>query len=466
MELTNIFHYFALIVYFSLLVLVFFYIKSILKKNGFNMLSLFLMTFTIFYLIIPFVHTFFESYRDNVAPYTQLLNLVSEEEILFNTLIAFLFMSVIIVSYKLSFKRRFSVKENINSNQKIELKNRLNYFGVLRLTDILLILGVGSIVLLIIEVGSLSTYLSLGALTRGLDKDPTQYIRSSYLQLVTLSLVILATPYLYLFLYREKRQKAVLIKFFIALLFSILFLFYNQGRAPLILFFLPFLFTFKSNGKKGVIGLSLVFFLSVYLLSYLDAIFNYISYGVYNVKESSHFITQFLREFSYPFTNFVLKEDLVEATGFRYFYDYVIWPFTMIPSSITNLFGIKKDEIVSVSLKNTSSYGEFLGVAPSGGIPVDFLTFNYYQYGYIALFVICIIVGRLLKGLDHIFYTFHDNLAVKVILYRICFSIINMMNNADISAIVRNRLDVVILIFVVIYLYIDKRKKGLRVINS
>lgn len=446
----SLFNIFIFIFYAVIFMVIYLFLKRIISKNGFTLISVFVLTFSLFYLIVPFVQILFPKYRDNTSLFTQLLNQRSQEEIFLNVLIVLLCLLVVLFGYSLKMKSESSefhfYGESINFNKR-------SYERIQRIADAILIIGVSSIVILIIEVGSIKDYLSLGSLTRGINKDPTMYVRSSFLQLITLSLVILVTPYLYLYLYRLKKQKIVLIKFIIALSFSILFLLYNQGRAPLLLFFLPFLFTLRKNNKQNIGRLGIFFIIAMFLLNYLDAIFKYLSYGTYVMKESGNFLTEFLSEFSYPFTNFVLRGDLIGYSGYRFFYDYFIWPFTMIPSSVSGLLGFEKSSLVAVSIHNTNAYGYFLGVEPDGGIPVDFLTFNFYQFGYISLLLVCFIIGILLKKLDEIFIFYRNNFAIKVILFRISFSMINILNNADISAIVRNRLDIVLLVVILIYIY-------------
>jgi len=461
MSIETAFYCMAFLVYFIVFSLIYMYVKKIISAQGFNSLSVFILTFSIFYFVVPFVQTFFVSYRDNTSLFTRMLNQMSNEKVFLNFLIAAICLLLIIVSYNLKLDFKFKrtnferlTKAKVSQKGKGLIFKKINY-----LADILFILSVGSILVLIIEIGSLKDYLALGSLTRGLDKDPTQYISSSSLQLITLSAIILTTPYLYMYLYRTSKGKLTMIKLIVSLTFSVLFLFYNQGRAPIIIFALPFLFSFRRKKKKGFLGLTIVFLMGLFALNYLDALFNYLSYGYYQVEEEDvNFVTKFLSEFSYPFANFSLRNELLSFVGHRYMYDYIIWPFTMVPSSLLNIIGLSKTSIVAVSTLNTEAYGYFLGVIPSGGIPVDFLTFNFYQLGYVSLIFICVIVGRVVRKMDEIFYFFKDNFPIKVLLYRLNFSIIAILNNADISAIVRNRLDVVVLFIVLLYIYKKSKK--------
>ncbi|MGD9677340.1 MAG: hypothetical protein AB7V16_03090 [Vulcanibacillus sp.] len=415
-------------------------------------MCMFILTYGLFYLLVPFIQTYFGLYRNNISWFAILLNRVSIEEIFLNFLLAVVFLTVIIISYSVKTK---SSERNANEYiQNSKLNANSPYFKkVIRATDVIFIFSVLSILLLIRETGSLSNYLSLGVLTRGIDKDTSVYISSSYLQLVTASVIVLATPYLYLFLYRLRKSKALIIKLIVSLIFSIIFLLYNQGRASIIIFFLPFIFTLRNVKRTNILGLGLLMIFVVLSLDYIDAFFKYLAYGYFPINNSSNHISTFLGEFSYPFANFTLRHDLIEYVEYRFGIDYLVWPITMIPNSLLKIIGFSKENIISVLTMNTNAYGAILGAMPTGGIPVDFLTINFYQFGYISLLITSIIVGRLIKYFDRIFAFFRDDFVIKIVLYRLSFSIINILNNNDLSAIVRNRLDVVLIAVFIIYIY-------------
>lgn len=448
----SFFSYISFFIYILIFFSLFLVVNKNIKNNGFNSLSMFILTFTLFYLIVPFIQTYFNSYKNDLSLFSILLNQYNNIEIFFNFLICCVCLGLILIAY--NFKNKKSKIEMVGEVTKNHFnENNILFNKINRISDIIFIISVVSIILLIIEVGSISTYLSLGRLTRGLDKSTSDYIRSSFLQLVTASVLVLVPPYLYLYLYRMKKNKIILMKLIIALLFAVLFLLYNQGRAPLIVFLLPFIFTIRfRKSKRGIFGLVLLFTIGLFSLNYLDALFRYLAYGYYSLERNNNLITQFLGEFSYPFANFSLRKELLDYSGYRYMFDYFIWPFTMIPSTITQLVGLSKESIIAISTVNVEAYGSFLGIKPSGGIPVDFLTFNYYQFGYISLFISCIVTGRLLRAFDNIIYLFRNNIAIQIVLYRLTFSMINILNNADFSAIVRNRLDVVILLIILLYI--------------
>ncbi len=451
--LSYIFFFVYIIVYIAL----FFYVKKILKKEGFNVMCMFILTYALFYLLVPFIQTYFVIYRNEESLFAILLNSVSIEEIFLNFLLAVIFLAIIIFSYSV---RTTSITKEEHKNiliSKIEA-NAQYIKKVIKGTDLLFIVSVLSILLLIREAGSLRNYLSLGALTRGLNKDTSVYIRSSYLKLVTASVIVLFTPYMYLFLYRLKKSKSLLIKLVISLIFAIIFLLYNQGRAPLIIFLLPFLFTFKNMRTKNIFSLVLLMIFVLLSLDYINAFFKYLAYGYFPTGNSSKYINTFLGEFSYPFANFTLRHNLVKYVDYRLGYDYLIWPTSIIPNSLLKIIGFDKDTIAFILTMNTNAYSELLNLIPNGGIPVDFLTFHFYQFGYVSLLIASIIVGKLIKYFDRIFDFFRDEFVIRVVLYRLSFSMINILNNNDLSAIIRNRLDIVVIAIFIIYIYNAQKK--------
>lgn len=435
------------------------YIGKRIKKEGFNCINVFILIYTTFYIVTPLVFIIFEGKRDTSTLYNIALGSISNENILFNCIICIILLGFLIFMYnQYKPKTRSKKKLDINNIQKdnIKIYKKLNLIA-----DLLFIIGSISIIIIIISVGGIKSYLALGSATRGAVSRATEFISSEALPLITLSQIILVSPYIYFYLMKTDNKKIIKYKLIGSLFFAILYLFYNQGRAPLILFLIPFLLVSKFIKRTKLIGLIILFILCFPLLEYLNGIFLYLSYGVYRT-ESRDIISTFLLEYSYPFSNFALKNELVNINGFRMGIDYILWIINIIPSSILKFVGIYKGNYQLVGNINTNSYSVITGYAVSGGIPVDFLTFNYYQGGYIILIFSIVIVALLLKKVDSYFYILKENLAFKIILYRVSISIINIMTNSDLSVIVRTRMDILILLFIIIYM---GKKYSLRVIN-
>src|SRR5699024_10395726 len=81
------------------------YVKNKLASDGFTIFNIFILAYTLFYLIVPFVHLFFKNYRDNLSLYTIVLNTVKDETIILNYLLTLVLLLVIIFGYKISFSK-------------------------------------------------------------------------------------------------------------------------------------------------------------------------------------------------------------------------------------------------------------------------------------------------------------------------------------------------------------------------
>ncbi|WP_318250109.1 O-antigen polymerase [Terribacillus saccharophilus] len=436
--------------------LIYIYSSKSISRYGFKNINIFVMIFTLFYIVLPILFILFEEYRDTTTLYNIVLNSLSNEEILINSVLCMTFLGLILFVYHLRGKSKYSEPLSI---KKVSIINKQLYKKVNLFADILFLSSAISIIILITSVGGVSQYLALGSFSRGTNTSLSDYISSGLVPLVTFSVIILVSPYLYCYLFGVKRNKWVLFKFIVSMFFAVLYLLYNQGRAPLLLFLLPFLLSSRFMEKNKTIKLILLFIICIPLLNVLNSLFTYFSYGYYSTQEQS-FIASFLLEFSYPFTNFAVRETLVDIGGFRLGIDYIYWLLALIPSSILSTIGISKNMIETLGSVNTNSYSYITSMENRGGIPVDFLTFNYYEGGYITLFIGLIVTGIILRIIDDRFIYLSNNFAFRIILLRITVSILNLMTNSDWAVIARTRTDIVILILFVLFVCLYSRMKS------
>jgi oligosaccharide repeat unit polymerase len=450
----------ALIVFLIPLICIYFYASKSIAKYGFNNINIFILIYTIFYILVPFFSIFFKDYRDDTTLYNMVLNSFNDYSILFNSILCIFFLGVILFVYHNPVTREpFNIEIN---KEEIHSINIYLYKKINRFADGIFIIGGSSIIILVISSGGILNYLALGSSARGATSTISDHISSGLIPLITLSVIILVCPYLYYYLLKVKNNNILKFKFILSMLLVIFYLIYNQGRAPLLLFLLPFFLVSKFMKRKKLLKLVLLFLTCFPLLNILNGFFLYLSYGVYRTEEHS-ILSSFLLEFSYPFTNFLNRNYLIEVNGFRYGLDYIYWFFTLIPNSILKLIGLSKDSIETLGSLNTNGYSIITNSENQGGIPVDFLTFNYYEGGYLTLLIALVLTGYLLKILDRNFLILKNNLAIKIILYRISISILNLITNSDWSVIARTRTDIIILVFFVIYIsWSAKRRSSIK----
>lgn len=435
-----------------------------IQSNGFNCCTTFLMIMVLFYIVIPLLYVLFQESRDVSTAFNILLSTRSLDDIAMNMLLASVLIAMLLFFYHCTVKqgtillyRRFG-KENTTDYQAWDKINRTAELKIERMADITLILGGISIIMCITAVGGIGKYLALGSQARGLNKSLSDYISSSFLPLITLSNIILASPFLYKYLLSvEKKRYFLKIKFWVSFCIAVIYLLYNQGRLPLLLFFVPFLLDLKIAKKAKIGTLIAVSILCIFVLEPLSNLFIYFSYGRVVSTQSAGFLNTLLLEFTYPFANFVNRSELLNCIGMRWGIDYIQWPLTVLPSSILKLIGFSKSSIETIGSLNTNAYSTIVG-GVGGGIPTDFFTFNYYQFGTVSLLLALPIIALVLKKIDSRISNVADNDATKILILRVCFLVISMVNNFDFSVIFRMRFDIIIIIWAIFYIAKIKKR--------
>jgi len=415
-----------------------------IKRYKFNSFIVFSLSYILFYIFVPVVHFFFPNIVNTSTHYNILISQSSPEKTFFTTLFLYSIFMLLNVLYN-------SLMTNTNQRVKpyLFIAKKPSRKKIYWITTILFSISFFSIVYIVFAVGGLTNYFALGAYTRGHVSGSDEVISSSLLPLITLSVLSLFPPYMYyLFMKRDNR---ISIKFFFSISFivAIFYLIHSQGRAPLILFLLPFVLVtlFK---KKIKISYLIVLLLIIFpLLELLNSYFNYLSYGVFDYS-SSNLIEQFSREFSYPFSNFLYRDQLLNRFGYRFFIDYIIWIPRLIPQQILNIIGFGKSSIETIRFLNTEAYSSILSLPAGGGIPVDLLTYTYYQMGYISVFLSLSFVVYLISKLDKIIIKMSKFKEYQILFFRVIFSIPILMTNSDLSAVTKSRIDIIIMIIIIV----------------
>ncbi len=452
----------------------FFLLSKIVEEihfKGFNCISTFIFVSILFYLIIPLLYIKFEENRDSSTAFNILLKENSNIDIATTILMCILLIAAIWIFYKIdiynSRKVIIKLKEYKKDHIMVDWENvnKICYKRISIVADITLILGAVAIIGCIVAVGGIGKYLALGSQARGLNKDITDYVSSAFLPLITLSTIVLVAPYLYKYLIENNKGNFLLkVKFVISFIICVIYLLYNQGRLPLLLFFIPFILESKIARNMKIGTLIVVTVLCIFVLEPLSNLFTYLSYGRIVQTNSSSFMNTLLLEFTYPFSNFINKSKLVLNFGFRYGLDYIQWPFTVIPSSLLKIIGISKNELTTIGALNTDAYATIVGRV-GGGIPADFFTFNYYQFGIFSLLLSVFIVARILKKIDQRIEFIRPNKSTMIIILRVCFLLISLVNNFDFSVIFRMRFDLLIHIGIIFYIA-SKGKEVMKIKNG
>lgn len=420
-----------------------------------------LMACVLFYGAIPILYWLFPSQRAETALYHVLLAQLDQTELLVPMLLSALLVCFMTVCYALTFVHgelylSCLLTHDPPSTSAVSSWEEVNRHCISHVTWLahgLLFLGAASMLLCIHGVGGLVPYLALGSLTRGIGKDVTSAISRAYLPFVTLSVVILAPPYLYRFAMQAAQRRGFLrLCFIVSVGMAMLYLLFNQGRVPLLLFLLPFLLDWKPIRKLGVAGLIGLFIMSCLLLEGMQAAFSFLSYGVWRKTMSSSLLHILLQEFTYPFANFANRDQLVEAMGFRYGLDLVQWPLVVLPSGLSALVGVEKSNLTTIGESLTHTYATVTELPAQGGIPSDLFFFLYAQGSYGTLAIGLGMLMRLLHSCDQRLRRLVSNAPARILVLRVSLLMVSCINNFDVAVLLRTRTDLFIDLFVLLWL--------------
>lgn len=445
----------------TILFLITYTLKKI-KTYGFLSGDMFIATNVLFFIMVPLLYLISPNNRDKSTLYNKLLASNSDETICISMILCCFLIICLFFMYNMNLKngRVYLIfNRKLKREKNWEELNKLTSRKIKKIADITLLLGGVSIIVCILASGGIKEYVAIGSFGRGIEKDITEHISSSLLPLITLSSVILATPYLYKYLLNINiKYKHLHLKFYISFFLASIYLLYNQGRLPLILFFAPFILDLKIARKAKISMLIVLIILSFPLLGFLSKLFTYLTYNYWSDVENSNVLQTFLLEFTYPFSNFVNRQSILNVVGYRWGIDYIQWPFLIVPSFLLKVIGISKNSFTTIGTLNTNAYSSILNLKAGGGIPTDFFIFNYIQFGWISLILSMIIVMTFLKKVDKRIINMCGNDSIKIIILRICLLIISTVNNFDLSVIIRMRFDLIILVMIIFYIDHISRK--------
>ncbi len=210
----------------------------------------------------------------------------------------------------------------------------------------------------------------------------------SFLQPIRTMSLIAAFGFFALLLNTGKSKLTISAGLVLSLVFSAYVLFSRQGRLAFVVYMSVFLFGRAFYNRLP--ARYMLLFLGVVAPFSLVALF-YISIWM-GLKPSDDIISFVAKEISFPYASFFAQLDHEEYL-FRYFYDILISPVFLLPSSLWSNW------IESVSQVNTEVLiGAAKGYGQTTGIPVDILTLGLMQFHLLGVFLMGAIAGFLLRA--------------------------------------------------------------------
>jgi hypothetical protein len=443
----------TVILYFILLIIAVYILIDSIKKDKNLLGTVFFAVFILYYILTPAILGLYDtSTLSGIknAPHLYVYANATEIEKL-RAFVITLFATVLLIALR---RVRYSLgKKGKNYYGTSEYRNlKYDYDKVdnivYKMGIVFLIVGGLSLFELTYELGGVRSMLSVGSTIRGYIVSNENYLSSIGAICKTLSVFVTGSFFCFYSSNPTHRRHTLLTV--LSLILSVIYLLFNAGRGPLVLFFACLFFAIvKERGRKViwlvVLGMIFIFFVS----SSLEVVMNNVSRGLpafynleYNVSDN---LFSTISDLAFPSANVIELPKIVAKSGYSFGVDYILWFSEIIPKRLLSFFWNLLPTRILVTTK-VSQYYIQLGLS-NGGTPADFITFGWFQGSIIGLIVNCILYDAILKN-------FNDKLSLlpkqySIIKYRMCFFAFSLITSNDLPVMLKSNLFLIIMMIVI-----------------
>jgi hypothetical protein len=315
--------------------------------------------------------------------------------------------------------RNIIYNKNLTSNRIIE-------FNTIIFATIAIFLGAFSLLTIINQLGGPISAMQYADLIRNPAFDNTILLSQTSLMLLRVSDLLVVSAFLTFFLLVIYRRKIYLLFFLSSALLATYYLIFSAGKFTLLTFIGSFFiyYVYRSN-KFFYTKLIVIVIITLLVIPLMDSLFHVFYHGISNITYDFDF-NSLLNQFSFPFSNVINLFNLSDYVDFRYGVDFYNWILIVLPNSLISIFGLYEPVDLSDIISNF--YISTATVRISGGTPVDIITFLYFQFGYISIFLIPVfayVISKINNLVEK--FSFYDfsflSVFVLVLAYSIVFNI-------------------------------------------
>lgn len=343
------------------------------------------------------------------------------------------------------FKNLGNVIINNSSLKKIDNNYSISEANIRKLAIFTFIISSLSLIIYTIKLGGITNTLKSAEIYRMYG---SEQISGSFIK-VFFPLIVASCNLYYILKIDYKDQKRYSLMFYVALVFSLYYLIINAGRMPIFIFIATFI-VFKVLKDKKVKYMIPTIIIGIIIVQYLDVFFGYLSFGadftgINTLKENKPFslyIEEFIGQFSFPYLN-ILNVSEFAKDNFRMLSDYIMSIIQFLPDGIFYSIGLGSPQMLHEF--NTLNHGA------NAGIPVDIVTYGYYQVGILGIIIHTFIFGNITRFLNNISERKGDNIYIFLRAKLIILWGFNVMYS-DIDTFIRGKLDLIIIILFIIIL--------------
>lgn len=354
------------------------------KKVVLNLCNIFKLSFAVMFGVafpVCYVLSYYGFNYGNMGQYiTQYDFYTVSVYYIYLSLVTIAFLSILKIG-----SRALVLTEPTNENYSFDYNN-----GIGAIAIIMFIIGIISDYLYLRAYGSYANYLMYsGAIRSGVIN-----VNNPFSFLIVFRSCIEFSSYLFLSQTRKngKTNYNNIFLFVLSFFLSLRVLYSNRGRLDLLVYLLVILlFVIQRRRMINRIDLRLITRMTVLGILFI--------YGVYlvgiilNRNTTENIITQFNKEISFVFVNFIVLIKKMSASDFRWFIDILLFPIYLLPASIWQT----KLGITTASSDLTLLVAGFR--KGEGGIhgemPTDLLSLSYMQSGFIGIIILPIVYALL-----------------------------------------------------------------------
>ncbi|MCU9816213.1 O-antigen polymerase [Paraclostridium sp. AKS73] len=314
------------------------------------------------------------------------------------------------------------------------------------------VVAISAIITFIISTASLCIYtIKLGGISNTLESAElyrmygADQISGSFIK-VFFPLIIASCNLYYILKIDNKSKNSYKIMFIITAIISLYYLLINAGRMPVFLFLATFIVfkILKDNKSRYIVPILIIGIIGV---KYLDVLFGYLAYGssftgikIVENKTLIDSVKDFAIEFSFPYINVFNVVKFAEGS-FRFFIDYIMSVIQFLPDLI--FFKLGFGSPVMLHEINTANH------QVNAGIPVDVISYGYYQIGIIGLIIHTFLFGVISRFLNNLSTRKGNYIYIFLRAKLLILWGFNVMYS-DIDTFIRGKLDLIIFIFIVL----------------
>lgn len=419
----------------SFILLLFFIFKK--SKGMGSMYNGILVGGLVYYGIVPLLNEIFKGEKHYKISYY--LNYEAYKYAITYFYIILFFFIFYISNKTYFFKREYTYVPN-----EVKLNKNLKFVGYFCFS-----VGGISLILFFGALGGLSNALTVAEKARSFAISLTDYMPYYASLLVIPARLVMVAPYCFWvlqYLNEGKGEKYGTLKI-ISYILTVLFCLFNAGRAPILAMLLCLIvpILLNLNVKHAWTLIFIIGIFSLPILDVLDQLFVYFQKGTFKFEKFDYI--SYLNQFSYPINNVFHAFDIGHEYGFRWGKDFI----TVILDFIPGFY-------FEPSYVPTSRFIGGVDWRITGGTPNDLITLSIFEFHFLGLIIIPLVLGKISKLTDEILFSFNDKRIARVLSTVIAVYSFLMVSNADPYSIFR----AFILWMIVLVVLVSKTKKPLK----